>query len=288
MTPGLLTHQPMPRPAPAAPPARKRLRRLHQEVTAKLRIACALEHHAPERDGFRLETAAKLFCVTGLFYRHWFRTECFGLEKLPAGPMLLVANHGSHALAWDGANILTALLLDADPPRLVHGMADHRLMDLPVLGRCARRIGAVDGTRPACIRLLRAGATVLTFPEGTRALDRGFRQRYQLAPFGHGFMHVALATGAPIVPIAVIGPEEEAPLLANPRWLRRLLRTHVAPLTATVVVPLPVRYRIHFGAPLRFSGPATPRRVAHHVEQVRSAVTDLIQHGLAGRDSLFF
>src|SRR5262245_47907792 len=52
----------------------------------------------------------------------------------------------------------------------IYTMADHRLMELPILGRAARRIGAVDGTRPSCIRLLRAGAAVLTFPEGARAL----------------------------------------------------------------------------------------------------------------------
>jgi hypothetical protein len=45
-------------------------------------------------------------------------------------------------------------------------MAEHRLMDLPVLGAVARRIGAVDGNRGACVDLLRAGAAVLTFPEG--------------------------------------------------------------------------------------------------------------------------
>src|SRR5204863_485533 len=83
--------------------------------------------------------------------------------------------------------------------------------------------------------------------------------------------HVALGTGAPIVPVAVIGPEEEAPLLADPAWLARLVRTPVAPLTPTLVVPLPVKYRIHFGPPLRVRGPAAPDAVARHVAEVRTA-----------------
>src|SRR5204863_47054 len=120
-------------------------------------------------------------------------------------PLLRLAHHGSHVLAWDGAMILTACLLDADPPRLVHGMAEHRLMELPIIGRAARRIGAVDGRRNTCADLLRAGGAVLTFPEGVKALGRPFRERYRLLEFGHGFMHVALRTGAPIVPVAVIG-----------------------------------------------------------------------------------
>ena len=248
----------------------------------------ALEHRPPERFGFSLDAAAHLFLVTGFVYRRYFRVECHGVEAMPSGPVLLVANHGSHALAWDGAMIVTACLLEAEPPRLVHGMGEHRLMDLPVLGAAARRIGAVDGTRPACADLLRGGAAVLTFPEGVRALEKPFRQRYRLCPFGHGFVHVALETRTPIVPVAVIGPEEEAPLLANPRWLARLLGTPTAPLTPTLVLPLPVKYRIYFGAPLRLRGPAVPELVAHDVRRVRTTLQELIDRSLTTRRHVFW
>jgi 1-acyl-sn-glycerol-3-phosphate acyltransferase len=274
-------------PAPRPCPRPGRLQRLRAEIRTRIASARALERVGPERFGFDAAVAARLFLVTAVLYRHYFRTQCFGLENLPPGPVLLVANHGSHALAWDGANVVTACLLDASPPRLAHGMAHHRLMGLPILGTVARRIGAVDGHREACMSLLRAGATVLTFPEGTRAADRSFHQRYDLAPFGHGFMHVALRTRVPVVPVAVIGCEEEAPLLANPAWLRRLLRTPTAPITATLVLPLPVRYRIHFGTPLRPGGPATPRRVTRLVDEVRRTLAALLADGLARREHVF-
>ena len=268
--------------------ARPRPARLRDEVKACLLEACALERIAPGRYGFEVEAAARIFTATGFLYRYYFRTESHGLERLPRGRVLLAANHGSHALAWDGANILSACLLDATPPRLVHAMADHRLMQLPILGCAARRIGAVDGRRATCIRMLREGAAVLTFPEGTRAHQRRYRDRYRLAPFGHGFVHVALLTQTPIVPVAVIGCEEEAPLLANPPWLRRLVRTHSAPLTPTLVVPLPVRYRIHFGEPIRLSGALTTSAVAAGVRTVRDALAGLIADGLAARRHLFW
>lgn len=275
-------------PPELATPRPARVGSLRKEVQARLMVARALEHEPPERFGFSVAAATRLFMVTSVFYRWYFRTQSFGLENLPRGPILLVSNHGSHVLSWDGANIVTACLLDADPPRLVHGMAEHRLMELPILGRVARRIGAVDGRRPACISLLRAGATVLTFPEGARALARPFSQRYQISAFGHGFAHVALSTGVPIVPVAVIGAEEEAPLLANPGWLRRLVRTPVAPITPTLFVPMPVRYRIHFGAPMYLAGPRTPEWVAREAERVRQAVIALVQKGLAERRHVFF
>jgi len=269
-------------------PGLRGIARFEQRVRARLAEACALENPPPERFGFRFDTAVRLFMVTSFFHRRYFRVECHGIESLPQGPVMLVANHGSHVLAWDGAMILTTCLLDADPPRLVHGMGEHRLMTLPVLGAAARRIGAVDGLRDTCSDLLRAGGAVLTFPEGVKALQRSFSERYRLMSFGHGFMHVALATGAPIVPIAVIGGEEEAPLLANPRWLARLVGTPVAPITPTVVFPLPVKYRIHFGTPLRFRGPASPEVVARHVATVRSTLQELVRRGVAMRGHVFF
>jgi 1-acyl-sn-glycerol-3-phosphate acyltransferase len=285
-----------PRAAPPPPPRRRwhrlpglrRLGRFQDVIRARLAAACSLEAPPPERFGFRFDTAVRLLLVTGAFHRKFFRVECHGIESLPHGPFILVANHGSHLLAWDGAMIVTSCLLDADRPRLVHGMAEHRLMELPVLGTAARRIGAVDGQRSSCEKLLRAGAAVLTFPEGVKALARPFRERYRLRNFGHGFMHVALATGAPIVPVAVIGAEEEAPLLANPAWLARLVGTPVAPITPTLVFPLPVKYRIYFGAPLRPKGPPTPEVVARNVSAVRASVQDLIGVGLAARRHVFF
>jgi 1-acyl-sn-glycerol-3-phosphate acyltransferase len=261
---------------------------LRRRVEVRLAHAAALETPPPERFGFHFADAARLLFTTAILHRWYFRVECHGIETLPPGPVLLVANHGSHVLSWDGAMIMTAGLMDADPPRLVHGMAEHRLMSLPVLGTVARRIGAVDGTRDACGAVLRAGGVALTFPEGVKALRKTFRDRYVLRPFGHGFMHVALATGAPIVPVAVIGAEEEAPLLANPRWLARLLRTPVAPLTPTLFVPLPVKYRVYFGAAIECEAPATRDGIARQVEVVRDTLQALVWHGVARRRHAFF
>jgi 1-acyl-sn-glycerol-3-phosphate acyltransferase len=250
--------------------------------------ARALEREPPEQYGFDLEAAARIFTATTLLYRSWFRASCRGIERIPRGRVMLVANHGSHALAWDGANLLTACLLDADPPRLLHAMAEHRLMELPILGRAARRIGAVDGRRATCIRLLRHGAAVLTFPEGARVHERRYRDRYRLGRFGNGFAHVAIVTHTPIIPVAVIGAEEEAPLIANPHWLRRVVRTHSAPITPTLVVPLPSRYRIVFGEPIRLCGPLTTASVAAGVGIVRETLERMIAEGLAARRHVFF
>lgn len=272
----------------AAGRGRLSARHLHREVRARLVVARTLEAAPPENHGFRLDTAVRLFTITAALARWYFRTVCAGLEQLPTGRVMLIANHGSHVLSWDGANIVTACLLDADPPRLVHGMGEHRLMTLPLLGRIASRIGAVDGQRATCIELLRGGAAVLAFPEGARALQRPFAQRYQIGPFGHGFAHAAIAARAPVVPVAAIGCEEEAPLLANPQWIRRLARTPVAPITPTLLVPLPVRYRLHFGTPLEPPLTGGDAAAAAFSDAVRTALLARIQAGLAERRHVFW
>jgi 1-acyl-sn-glycerol-3-phosphate acyltransferase len=264
------------------------LRRLPVLVRERLDQARRLERPPPERFGFRAESAARMLLLTGLLRRLWFRVETHGIGQLPDGPFLLAAHHGSHVLSWDGAMIVTVCLLDADPPRLVHGMAEHRLMQLPLLGHAARRIGAVDGNPADCLALLRAGAAVLAFPEGVRALGRRFRDRYRIERFGTGFARVALEAGVPVVPVVAIGSEEEAPLFANPAWLRRLLRVPVAPLTPTLVLPLPVKYRIHFGAPIRLAGPPTGANVAREAARVRDALEALVRGGLAARRRVFW
>src|SRR5207237_949957 len=73
------------------------------------------------------------------------------------------------------------------------------------------RIGQVVGTPENCRRLLAAGETIMVFPEGTRGLNKTYDKRYRLQEFGNGFMRIALETRTPIVPVAVVGAEEQAP-----------------------------------------------------------------------------
>jgi 1-acyl-sn-glycerol-3-phosphate acyltransferase len=238
----------------------------------------------PREATARTADAAPVVLPAASRTRRW--SKAYATQRIRQA--LALEGDTAQALAFDGASILTACLFEAEPPRIVRPMADHRLMELPMLGKSAKRIGAVDGRPMSCINLLRDGATVLTFPEGTRAHQRRFRDRYKLAPFGYGFARVALLARAPIVPVAVIGCEEEAPLLANPRWLRRLVGTHSAPITPTLVFPLPAKHRLWFGDPISLSGPLTSGTVTAGVRVVREALARLLAHGLAAREHVFW
>ena len=73
-------------------------------------------------------------------------------------------------------------------------------------------------------RLLRTGRSVIAFPEGVKGAAKVFRQRYRVQRFGRGgVVRTALALGAPLVPVAVVGAEEAHPVLF--KWRRPRARS---------------------------------------------------------------
>src|SRR5213075_3259558 len=130
----------------------------------------------------------------------------------------------------DGILIGASLLLDANPARLVRGMVEKWTQQLPYVAMLFARVGQVLGSPDNARRLLDANHPLMVFPEGVRGIVKPFTQRYQLSDFGLGFMRLALETKSPIVPIAVIGAEEQYPNFGNAQVLARLLGLPMFPL----------------------------------------------------------
>lgn len=240
--------------------------------------------------GFELDYALAGSAPFVWLYKHYFRCEPHGLERVPEGPVLLVSNH-SGQLPFDGAMVGMSLLVDAERPRVVRSMVERWMPTLPYVSVFFARMGQVVGTPENARRLLRAGEAILVFPEGVRGLNKPWSRRYQLADFGTGFMRLALETGTPIVPVAVIGAEEQAPKIADLKPLARLLGMPSLPVTPTLLpVPLPARYRIWFGEPMRFGGSPDEEdaELEAKVREVRSTLQAMIERGLRERRGVFF
>ena len=74
----------------------------------------------------------------------------------------------------------------------------------------------------------------MVFPEGVKGTGKPFSERYRLQRFGRGgFVEIALRTGAPIVPVAVVGSEEIYPKIADSRPLARATGAPFVPITPT-------------------------------------------------------
>ena len=240
------------------------------------------------RDSVR--TAARL---ARWLYRNYFRASAFGIEHIPAqGRVLFVSNH-SGQLPFDGLVIGAATFLEPPQPRLVRSMVEYFVPSVPFASYLFARWGQITGTPENCRRLLAAEEAVLVFPEGARGISKPFSKRYQLAEFGKGFMRLALEMQTPIVPVAVIGAEEQAPAV-NVKPLARLLGTPSFPVVPyppfLPLLPLPVKYRVYFGEPMTFTGdPDDDEEVLDEkVKQVKNRIQSMIHLGLRERQHVFW
>jgi 1-acyl-sn-glycerol-3-phosphate acyltransferase len=241
--------------------------------------------------GFDLDYLTSAIAPLLWLYRRYFRVETHGIDSVPAeGRVLLVANH-SGQLPFDAAMIDIALLIDRDPPRATRALVDTWVPTLPFVSTFMARCGQIVGTPENCRRLLAADECLLVFPEGTRGLGKPFSERYRLQAFGHGFMRMALESDAPIVPVGVVGAEEQAPQVFDVKPLARLLGFPYLPITPTLFpLPLPVRYHLYFGDPMRFTGSPDDEDAVleEKVAKVKSAVAGLLARGLEQREHVFW
>ncbi len=273
------------------------LRALDAEIADRLSKApLRLSPYGYDPYGLHPDFARRLLLPVALAYRHYFRVETFDIERVPEGRVLLIANHAGQ-FAYDGAMLAMAMLLEATPPRVCRAMGEFFLFRTPWVGQTAARMGAMVGTPENCAAMLHEGECVMVFPEGARGANKPFRKRYQLQRFGTGFMRLALETGAPIVPVGIVGSEEQQPGLANLEGFGRRFGLPSFPITISQpwfgplgsAFALPVKYRLHFGKPLRFEGDASDEDAAveKKVDEVKAAVAGLLAEGRARRTAVF-
>ncbi len=140
----------------------------------------------------------------------------------------------------------------------------------------------------------------MVFPEGVKGTGKPFAERYRLQRFGRGgFVEIALRTGAPIVPVAVVGSEEIYPKIGDSPALARATGAPFVPITPTFpwlgplgLVPLPSRWRIEFCEPIEVAGlgpeAADDRGAVFDLsEQVRETIQEKLYENLVKRGSAF-
>jgi 1-acyl-sn-glycerol-3-phosphate acyltransferase len=133
-------------------------------------------------------------------------------------------------------------------------------------------------------------------------MKKHFGERYRLQRFGRGgFVTLALRTGAPIVPVAIVGAEEIHPLLGTWQWPAKLLGLPYFPLTPTFpwlgllgLLPLPSKWVISFGDPIRLAGRYSAQDASDPVladvitEEVRDTIQTMLDETLRDRGPAFF
>lgn len=166
--------------------------------------------------------------VVGPLLRVGWRLELEGGDRLPPGPVIVVANHDSLA---------DPFFLGAALDRPLRFLAKRELWSNRVAGRLLDALGGIPVERrrgdvaavATLARALEDGAAVAIFPQGTvlGADDR---------PWQRGAARLALTTGAPLVPVAIVGAERA---LRPGTRLPRLARVRVVVGEPIAVEPMP-------------------------------------------------
>lgn len=195
-----------------------------------------------------------------LYYKYW-RVTTTGVENIPnEGKALLVGNH-SGTLPYDGSMITTAIVNEhpkrKEPPRF---LVENFVFHMPILGSFMYRIGGVRACPENAELLLNSGHLVVVFPEGVKGIGKYYRQRYKLQRFGRGgFIKICMKTKSPLIPVGVVGAEEIHPIIFKSNILAKTIGVPYIPITPTFpwlgllgVIPLPTKWSIHFGKPIKF------------------------------------
>ena len=256
--------------------------------------------YAEDEWGFDEEFADAVYPLLETMYDRWWRVRAIGVDKVPAhGRALLVANHAG-ILPWDATMMSVALMRHHPLPRYPRFLVLNWAFELPYVSVFMRKVGGVPASPHNAERLLADDQLVAVFPEGVKGAGKDFSQRYRLQRFGRGgFVELALRTGAPIVPVAVVGSEEIYPKIGDNQVLARLIGAPYFPVTPTFpllgplgVIPLPSKWRIEFCDPIETAQYGPPRvddrRLALELsEQVRDTIQAKLYENLVARGSAF-
>ncbi|GAA1132793.1 hypothetical protein GCM10009630_33540 [Kribbella jejuensis] len=131
------------------------------------------------------------------YFRHKYNLTIHHEDRFPrTGPLLMTPNHLS---------LLDAPLLGAMAPRMLHQLGKVEVFG-GVQGKFLHRIGQIPVDRSSydmlavrkSIKVLRDGRVLNIYPEGTRGPGDFSRIRI-------GVAYLAMVTGAPILPVALMG-----------------------------------------------------------------------------------
>ncbi|MBW2445707.1 MAG: acyltransferase family protein [Deltaproteobacteria bacterium] len=231
--------------------------------------------------------------------RYW-RVDVDGIENLPdEGPCVLVANR-SGLLPYDGIMISHAIHRAHPAHPLPRFLVADWLITLPFMQPYLARIGGVRASRDNAERLLSRGHFVVAFPEGMKGAAKLFRDRYRLQRFGRGgVIRLARDTGAPLVPVAVVGAEEVHPVLFKAETMARSFGLPFVPVTPTFpllgpagLLPLPSKWTIRIGKPLALDGLGGDAvedelLISRLTEELRREIQTMVDDGVKTRPSVW-
>jgi 1-acyl-sn-glycerol-3-phosphate acyltransferase len=247
------------------------------------------KHYANYSDpwGFDLDTCQKAMELFLPFYKKYFKVRVFGQENITDKNYMVVSNHTGQ-LPIDGMLVTIAFAFDLAPPRLLRGMIERFMAQLPFLGDLTAQTGSILGDRKNCTFLLNKGESILVFPEGVRGISKNTPDYYKVQEFSNGFYRIALQSQTDILPICVVGAEEMFPYVYHAKAVAKWLGLPSLPLSLNLF-PLPSPIDIHIGKPIpiaKLNPEAPDKEIRTELIQIENTIKRMLQEGLNQRRSM--
>ena len=225
--------------------------------------------------------------------KRYFRSEVHGLEHVPTGGALLVANHSGGMLATDLPTFAVDFYDTFGYDRPVYTLS-HDVLSIGLTKQFFLRTGFIPASRDNAAQALAAGAVVLVFPGGDHDAMRPTWNQNRIDFNGRtGYAATAIQAGVPIVPVVSIGGQETQLFLTRGTWLakrlglKRLLRSEMVPVSfgfpfglslGAMNLPLPTKIVTEVLAPIdidaTFGKDADPAVVDAHVRKTMQSGLD--------------
>jgi len=199
-----------------------------------------------------------------------YRPTIEGIERIPDGKALYVANHNSGLIMPEAFLFCCAAYEWHGLGALPYGLAHEIFLRLPVLHQIFVQLGAIRASHENARKLFAEGHKVLVFPGGDKDAMRSYRDRHKVVfAKRRGYIRLALREEVPIVPVVSAGAHQTLMIFDDGQWLaenlklHRLLRTDVWPISFSIpwglwigVPPphIPLRTRVYIEAlePIEF------------------------------------
>ena len=240
-----------------------------------------------------LASAVEMFAPLARYHR----LKVSGLDNIPRGPALFVANHSG------GLHPVDALFLfryyeqfGYDDPIFV--LAHDLLFELPQVSNLLNSIGAIRASEGRGKKLLQEGHKLLVFPGGDLDNMRAFSRRREVVFGGRsGFVRLARGAGVPIIPVVSAGAHETFVVLTQGRRLAKFmglpkrLRVNSCPVVLAApwgvlwgpgmllpYLPLPSKVSVQVGTSIDLSrAPLSSLGDGPAAEHVRAAMQGLLE-----------
>lgn len=235
--------------------------------------------------GFNLDTVITTFKSLLPLYHRYFRVRLFGAENIQDIPYMVASNHTGQ-VPIDGILITMAIAMETTPPRILHGMVDRFVMNLPFLADFYGQTGAILGDRENCSYLLDKGESILVFPEGVKGVSKNTPDFYKLQRFTNGFFRIAVSKKVPILPVAVVGAEEMFPFVYHSHSFSKQFGLPSIPIMSNYF-PLPSPIDIYickpYEIPDELSADAPDKEIRVHIAKIEALIKEQIKEGLEKR-----